>query len=138
MFGYKSCYNRGYIAKGACSILAIEKKFLFSELIKHNIFTINFLNLISHKEQKQESIIWEQTPSSIAGRIVKFIAQRSELQYGRKILAIKMERLAEIICETRLNISKALNEMQDAGLLELHRKEIIIPSLKELTDAVKE
>ena len=48
-----------------------------------------------------------------------------------------MERLAEILCETRLNVSKSLNEMQNAGLMELHRKEIIIPSLKKLIDSVE-
>ena len=138
MFGYNTKYKREYIAKGCCTILNIEKKFLFSELIKHNIFTINFLNLISHNAEKQKKIIWEQTPSSISGRIAKFISLRCEQQQGRKILSIKMERLASILCETRLNISKALNEMQAAGLLELHRKEIIIPSLKKLTDAITE
>ena len=138
MFGYNTKYKREYIAKECCTILNIEKKFLFSELIKHNIFTINFLNLISHNAEKQKKIIWEQTPSSISGRIAKFISLRCEQQQGRKILSIKMERLASILCETRLNISKALNEMQAAGLLELHRKEIIIPSLKKLTDNITE
>lgn len=138
MFGYSTDYTREYAANGPCTILSIDKKFLFSEFTKHNIFTINFLNIISHKIQKQRNIIWNQTPGSIAGRIVKFISLRCEQQQGRKILSIKMERLASILCETRLNISKTLNEMQNAGLLELHRKEIIVPSLKKLTDAIKE
>ena len=137
MFGYDTTYKREYIAKGACTILHFDKKFLFSEFIRHNIFTINFMNLISHKSEKMNNTIWEKTPSSIAGRIIKFISLRCEQQHGRKILSIKMERLAEILCETRLNISKSLNEMQDAGLLELHRKEIIIPSLKNLTDTIQ-
>ncbi|MDR0890999.1 MAG: Crp/Fnr family transcriptional regulator, partial [Mediterranea sp.] len=29
----------------------------------------------------------------------------------------------------RLNTSRVLNELQDEGLLELHRKEILIPEL---------
>lgn len=136
MFGYNTKFKRKYTAKGACSILTIDKKFLFSEFIKHKVFTINYLNLISHKSEKIERLVWEKTPSSIAGRIVKFISLRCEQQQGRKILSIKMERLAEILCETRLNISKALNDMQDAGLLELHRKEIIIPSLKTLMEGI--
>ena len=136
MFGYNTKFNRKYTAKGICSILTIEKKFLFSEFIKHKVFTINYLNLISHKSEKTENLIWEKTPSSIAGRIIKFISLRCEQQEGPKVLSIKMERLAEILCETRLNISKALNDMQDAGLLELHRKEIIIPSLRNLMNNI--
>lgn len=138
LFGYCTRYNREYIAKGNCAILKINKRFLFSDFVKHNIFTINFLNLVTHKVQKQNNVIWEQTPGSISGRIVKFISLRCEQQQGRKVLSIKMERLASLLCETRLNISKALNEMQEAGLLELHRKEIVIPSLKLLTDIITE
>jgi CRP-like cAMP-binding protein len=138
LFGYNTRYSREYIAKGNCAILKINKKFLFSDFIKHNIFTINFLNLVTHKVQKQSDVIWKQMPGSISGRIVKFISLRCEQQQGRKILSIKMDRLASLLCETRLNISKSLNEMQKAGLLELHRKEIIIPSLKRLTDSITE
>ena len=130
LFGYNTRYNREYIAKGTCTVLCIKKTFLFSELIKQQIFMINLMNLISHKSEKIRDIIWNEPPRSIAGRIVEFISLRCEQQQGRKVISIKMERLAEILYETRLNISKALNEMQNAGLLELHRKEIIIPSLK--------
>lgn len=137
MFGYTTDYNREYIAKSQCTILAIEKKFLFSEFTRYNIFTINFLNLISNKAQKQEKTIWEKTPATISGRIAQFIALRCEHQQGKKILSIKMERLASILCETRLNISKSLNELQEAGLVELHRKEIIIPSLNKMMEIIE-
>ena len=43
-----------------------------------------------------------------------------------------MERLATILCETRLNISKALNNMQENNLIELHRKEIVVPQMELL------
>ncbi len=137
LFGYNTRYNREYIAKGTCTVLCIKKTFLFSELIKQQIFMINLMNLISHKSEKIRDIIWNEPPRSIAGRIVEFISLRCEQQQGRKVISIKMERLAEILYETRLNISKALNEMQNAGLVELHRKEIIIPSLKNLIDSVE-
>lgn len=137
MFGYNTKYKRTYIAKERCSIIAVKKKFLFTDFIKHKIFTINLLNLISHKSEIHRDIIWNNTPDTIAGRIVKFISLRCEQQHGRKILSIKMERIAEILCETRLNVSKSLNQMQEDGLLELHRKEIIIPSLRKLIDSIE-
>ena len=40
---------------------------------------------------------------------------------GRKVMKVKMEDLAQILNETRLNVSRALNQMQDEGLLSLHR-----------------
>ena len=43
-----------------------------------------------------------------------------------------MEDLATIVNDTRNGVSKALNSMQDKGLLELHRVEIVIPPAEKL------
>ena len=138
MFGYNTGYKREYISHKNCTTLKIDKKYFFSELCKHNIFTINFLNQISYKAQKLESTVWKQTSSSIAARIYRFILLRCDRPNGRKTISIKMERLAAILCETRLSISKTLNELQDAGLVELHRKEIVVHSLSKLHDYIKQ
>lgn len=135
MFGYNTNYKNTYSASGDCTILTIDKQYLFSEFTKHNIFTINFLNLISRQAQKVGHLIWHHTPSSIEGRIINFIAMRCETPTGIKHINIKMERLASILCETRLNISHALNDLQEKGLIELHRGAISILSLKKLTEA---
>lgn len=49
-----------------------------------------------------------------------------------KLLKIKMEDLATIVNDTRNNVSKVLNDMQDRGLVELHRGEIAIPAAENL------
>lgn len=132
MFGYKTAYTRRYAAKTPCTTLSIEKSFFFSEFSKQSIFTINFMNLISRKVQLLNKAIWDYTPATIEDRIIKFIATRCETTQGAKIVKIKMERLAAILCETRLNISKALNNLQSQGLLSLGRKEIHIPDFEKL------
>lgn len=138
MFGQDTTFKRKYTAKESCTILVIDKQYLFSEFTKYEIFTINFLNLISRRAQMQNYAIWNYTPTSIKGRIVQFIGMRCNNINGRKSIQIKMERLASILCETRLNVSKALNELQQEGYIELHRKEIIVPSLKRMIDEIKE
>lgn len=138
LFGQDTTFKRKYTAKGNCTILVIDKQYLFSEFTKYEIFTINFLNLISRRAQMQSYAIWNYTPSSIKGRIVQFIGMRCNSVNGRKSVQIKMERLAGILCETRLNVSKALNEMQDEGFIELHRKEIVVPSLKKMIEGITE
>lgn len=137
LFGQDTTFKRKYTAKGDCTILVIDKQYLFSEFTKYEIFTINLLNLISRRVQMQSYAIWNYTPKSIKGRIVQFIGMRCNSINGRKSIQIKMERLASILCETRLNVSKALNELQDAGYIELHRKEIIVPSLKRLIEEIE-
>ena len=137
LFGQDTTFKRDYVAKGSCTTLVIDKKYLFSEFTKYQIFTINLLNLISRKAQMQSHAIWNYTPQSIKGRIAQFIGMRCNDIKGAKRVCIKMERLASILCETRLNVSKALNELQGEGYIELRRKEIIIPSLKRLIEEVK-
>ena len=55
-----------------------------------------------------------------------------EKPQGEKTFKVKMDDLARCLDDTRLNISKTLNELQDNGLIELHRKEILIPDAQKL------
>lgn len=131
IFGYDTTFQRNYNAKGACTVLTIDKQHIFGELSKHNIFTINLLNTISRKTQQMNRHAWDYDSTSLHGRIAQFIAARSETQKGEKHISIKMERLATLLCETRLNVSKALNEMQEAGHLTLHRGGITIHAIED-------
>ena len=132
IFGYDTRYQRDYIGKENCTILSIDKQHLFGELSKHNIFTINLLNIICRRTQQIEGNIWNYCRTTLPGRIAQFIASRCETQKGEKHISIKMERLATFLCETRLNISKALNEMEDAGYLSLHRGGITIHGIERM------
>ncbi|MBQ8365242.1 MAG: Crp/Fnr family transcriptional regulator [Bacteroidaceae bacterium] len=137
MFGYQTTYNRSHSAKEGCTTLTIDKNYFFSEFSKHEIFTLNLMNLISRRAQLLNNAIWEYTPATIEGRIVSFIAMRCETTHGCKRVNIKMERLATILCETRLNVSRALNHMQSQGLVVLNRKEIYIPEFGKLLPLMK-
>ena len=57
-----------------------------------------------------------------------------ERMTGEKLFKVKMDDLAHMLDDTRLNVSKALNGLQELNLLELHRKEIRIPDLSLLTE----
>lgn len=131
IFGYDTRYQRDYTAKTDCTILSIDKQHLFGELSKHHIFTINLLNIVCRKTQQMQERIWHNTSAGLPGRIAQFVAGRCETPKGRKHISIKMECLARMMCETRLNVSKALNNMQDAGHLTLHRGGITIHALEK-------
>ncbi|MBQ7878592.1 MAG: Crp/Fnr family transcriptional regulator [Bacteroidaceae bacterium] len=132
LFGGNTCYIRNYTAKGECDILSVEKSYLFSEFKKHNIFMINMLNIISRRAQALNERIWSNRTDSIEQKIINFVALRAESLNGTKRLCIKMERLGELLDETRINISRTLNNMQEKGLIELSRKEILIPGFEKL------
>jgi len=48
---------------------------------------------------------------------------------GKKILKIKMEDFALVLGETRLSVSRFLNNLEKDGLIVLRRSEIEIPDL---------
>ena len=132
LFGYDTTYKSSYTAIGECTVLHFSKQHLLGEFSNHGIFSLNLLNIISHKAQQQAHNIWSYNQTTIHGRIARFIAMRCNSPKGEKHISIKMERLATLLCETRLNISKALNEMQEAGHLTLHRGGITVHTLQQM------
>lgn len=103
-----------------------------NDLFKYEIFRLNYMNIISNRAQTCYNRLWTEVPERLEARITDFILSHIERPSGEKILKIKMEELANAINDTRLSVSKALNGMQENGLLELHRGEIVIPDLERL------
>ena len=68
-------------------------------------------------------------------KLANFFLLRCIKPEGTKTLQIGMEDLAGLINETRINVSRKLNELRDKGIIQLKRKEIFIP---EMTDFLKE
>jgi len=55
---------------------------------------------------------------------------------GTKTFFILMERLAQELNDSRLNVSRVLNQLQYEGLVELHRGRVVIPQLERLMQAL--
>ena len=90
------------------------------------------MNMVSNRAQILRSKLWTLPVGTVEYRIRNFIMAHVEKPSGTKVLKIKMEDLATIVNDTRNGVSKALNSMQDKGLLELHRGEIVIPAMERL------
>lgn len=132
MFGMNTTYTSTYSAETEAHTVSISKTFVREELFRYEIFRLNYTNIISNRAQVLNTRLWEPLTGTQEERIARFILYRCERQTGKKLLKIKMEKLAEILNDTRLSVSKALNKMQDKGLLELHRGEILIPEVSLL------
>ena len=132
LFGLTPTYKNSYYAKGECHILTIDKSYLFNEFSQYDIFMMNIMNILCQRVQQKNAQIWNARRLPITEKIIEFIAVRAESPEGCKTLQIKMDDLADILDETRINISTALNKLQKCGLIELRRKEIHIPSFKLL------
>ena len=125
-------YVSTHIARTEVNTVTISKAFVMNDLFRYEIFRLNYMNIISNRAQTCYNRLWTKVPEKLEARIADFILSHIERPSGEKILKIKMEELANAINDTRLGVSKALNGMQEDGLLELHRGEIVIPDIERL------
>ena len=132
LFGMNTNYTSAYVAHTEAHTVSISKAFVLSDLFRYDIFRLNYMNIISNRAQTCYNRLWTKVPEKLEARIADFILSHIERPSGEKILKIKMEELANAINDTRLGVSKALNGMQEDGLLELHRGEIVIPDIERL------
>lgn len=134
LFGMQTSYTATYCAHTSVHVLTIDKSFIFSELNNHEIFRLNYLNILSNRCQNANLKLWHTHIGTLGEKFVNFIALRSQQPDGEKVLQITMEDLANLIHETRINLSRMLNDLQDKGLVKLNRKVISIPRFEKLAE----
>lgn len=132
LFGIKPFFQSTYNTINSADLISINKSFILSELNKYEIFRLNILNILSSRSQSAYDKLWNIHIGNTKEKIINFILLRCIRPDGEKNLNIKMEDFAHLINDTRINVSKTLNEMQEEGLVRLSRKEIFIPELKNL------
>jgi CRP-like cAMP-binding protein len=134
LYGANVHFVSSYTAHTEIELLIIEKSFVTNELFNYEIFKLNYLNTISSYAQVFHSYLRNGIPDTAEGKIVHFILTHSACPNGKKRIAVKMARFAQYLNETRMNISKALHTLEEKSLIELHRKEIIIPKIENLIE----
>lgn len=132
LFGIHPRYHSSYIAEEDTNTLSIDKQYLLNELSKYATFKFNFANIICTRAQFLYQRIWSDGSGDLQTRFVQFIMMHSLRPAGYKLIKTKMEDLAFLLNDRRINLSRVLNEMQDNNLISLRRKEIEIPALEKL------
>ena len=132
LFGRKPCYKSTYTAQGEVSLLSIDKREVYHLLGRYEIFRINMLNMLSSKAENLHERLWAIAPHDLEGRVAFFIRSLCTTPQGSKVLRCKMEDLAALLDDTRLNVSRILNKWRGEGLIEMHRKEFVIPDVQKL------
>lgn len=96
------------------------------------IIRLNLLNFLSSRAQRSLRRQWRKEPLSLRERFVRFVLDHALYPAGYKELRILMTRLAAELGDSRINVSRMLNQLQREGLLVLHRGRIEVPSLENL------
>ena len=132
VFGYYQRYTHNFYALTDANFLTLDKEEVVRLSEDFLVFRLNLMNHLATQTQKLIQMQWRRSPLSLRERIVRFFFQHTLYPAGPKTFHILMERLAEEVNDSRLNVSRALNRMQESGVLELHRGRIEIPQLERL------
>ena len=131
LFGLRQSYTRTVKALEECQVLVIEKQAVMRISAEHLIVRINLLNTMATNSQRSQRQPWRPSPETLAGRIVRFVEQHALRPAGPKTLSIKMQQLAYELNDSRIDVSTALHELHDRGLVSLGRGHIFFPALEE-------
>ena len=132
IFGYYQRYTRTVSAQTDVSLLSIDKEEVLRLLEDFLVFRLNLVNHYATQTQKLTQQFWRGAPHSLRERVVRFFLSHCSYPAGSKTFFILMERMAQKLNDSRLNVSRVLNQLQYEGLVELHRGRVVIPQLERL------
>ena len=137
LFGLHTTYARTYIARKECRLLRLPKNLLVAQLLDNEVFRLNFMNMVCSYSQQLEGRPGFTLCGSVERRLAAFVQPRLLRPVGHKILHAKMTDLAEQLSTSRLTLSKTLRNLAGKGLIEVRRRNIVIPSFERFAAEVK-
>jgi len=132
IFGYTQRYTHTYIAKTDVNLITVGKDEVLRLSEDFLVFRLNLLNMFATQTQKSSRLLWQHVPVTLEDRIVRFFAQHCIYPAGPKMFHVLMNRLAEELNDSRLDVSRALNALQRDGKIVLHRGRVEIPQMERL------
>ena len=127
-------YTKTFRAITDCSFIRLEKSEVLRLSTEYMIFRINLLNIICTQSQRSLRIPWRVPAQGIRNKIARFVELHSIRPAGRKEVVVKMEDLARMIGESRLNLSRELNRMHEEGVIDISRGRFVVHALEKLRD----
>jgi CRP-like cAMP-binding protein len=132
IYGYNQRFTHTVIALTECSFITIGKDEVNRLSEQFLVFRLNLLNIFATQSQKLLRQQWHRPPATLAERIVRFLRQHCIYPAGPKTFHILMTRLADEVGDSRLVVSRVLNQMQRDGLIILRRGIIEVAKMEKL------
>lgn len=132
LYGLDCKFRCSYTPLQDVTFITVKKRDVMQHLMKSDIFRINYFNMLSSIIQKKEDLLQPLRHHTVKQKILQFLRREFAEQDGQVEIYIKMTVLADYISETRLNTSRALNELEDAKIVELKRSLIVVPDMGKL------
>ena len=132
IFGYHQRFTHTFTSMAEVSLITLDKDEVLRLSEEFLVFRLNLLNIFATQTQKLLRQPWHKFPETLIERISRFLAQHCITQTGPKTFYILMTRLANEVGDSRLDVSRALNQMQLDGLVKLYRGRIEVPQMERL------
>lgn len=126
MWSLSQAYKHTYTPLTEGRMLIVDRHHAMHTLMHYDIFRINLLTRMSTRLERKELFSRQFSSRGTTQKILHFIRTISHTTTYPKSLHIKMTTLADIIDDTRLNVSRALRQLQQQGTLSLSREYITI------------
>ena len=131
-FGLHQRYLRTYRTRSTSHLLHIGKDDTLLLSSEFMVFRLNLLNIISTQSQRLQKELWRRHPENDCEKVIRFLATHCTKPTGKKTFHIKMRQLAAETGLTRNEVSKTLNELEQAGKILLQRGIINVPQMENL------
>ena len=132
IFGYHQRYTHTFIAQTDVNFITIDKEEILCLTEDFLVFRLNLMNLLATQTQKRSRQPWRPCTMTLNGRLIRFFATHCVYPAGHKMFYVLMNRLAAELNDSRLNVSRSLNQLQKDGMVILHRGRIEIPLMDRL------
>ena len=121
MFGMKQRYTRDYTFETDGSTLTIPKNIFMSEMMDYPIIRTNMLNMACNLMQRQTTRLMQAEPDKVIDKVIDFLSRQCTTPKGEKHFRVKMETIADMIGETRLNVSGSLKVLAQENIIMQQR-----------------
>ena len=129
LWSLSQTYNHTYSPTSEGRLLVIDRQNMMQTMLHNDVFRINLLTRMSTRLERNYHNSQQPSPDSIQQKIERFVQNISCTSTWPKRLHIKMTTLAGIVGETRLQVSKALRQMEAKGQISLTREQITFREL---------
>ena len=134
LFGLPQRLRSTFVALEPVNLITLDKKEVLSLCSKFLAFQLNLFNFMSAKCQRALLDPWDNHPATLRQHVANFLIRHCQMPTGKKIFNILMRQLANEINDSRLDVSKTLNEMEEEGLLILSRGKITVPAIERIIE----
>ena len=132
LFGVKRSFERSYVFKTNGSTFSISREFFMQRMLHNNIVRSNYINYLCNNLRKAHTMHMAVPSDSIESKIKSVIASFCLFPQGEKNVRVKMNDLAALVDETRLNVSNVLYKWNNMGIIELRRYGFTIKEFAKL------